>query len=464
MAKSKPKPEIVELEADIDKFISRLSRNNINGGIITRLNEVKDNLGNQASEWYHMDIYTVLNPGLLLEQFRNVHRKRAWWLGYIELFRNFLVLLPILFTWFALSRASEAYYQAINNNGALADIPFLVQWESGFNGILPIWLHFSQVAILDAMILVLIVIATLFVHFESNILFEHAEKKALQLTSDFDDLLLRIYKVFVQQTDPNTLSQTLLNSINDYSESFQKQGESFQDLLTAEQERLEKLNDSRFQELKEFDKVSTDLKETASQLTKFTNETKQTFDDLQKLLSSMAGQIQAIPKSQDSLDRTLKSLEGHLGGFEVVIKNLVHKLDKGFADMTHSVHQELTSLENAVRQVSNNQNELVQIVTDERKNTNNSIKNIEVIVARLEETAQNYETYSQKFIDTYEDSVKELNTLSINIEQFTSTIKSSPTSPINTETELKTLINELHTLNTALRKNRLLNFLGNKQK
>lgn len=465
MAKSKPKQEIVDLQIEINKFISRLSKNNISGGIVLRLADVRDNLDNEVSEWYHVDLYTALNPELLLEQARAVYRKRTWWLGYVEVIRNFLVLLPILFTWFALSQASAAYYHAINKTPALATIPFLVQWEQGFNKAVPIWLHFSQVALLDAFILVVIIMITFLVHVENNVLLERAEKKSGQLVAEFDDLLWRISKVLVQRTDPNALSQTLLTSIKDYSESFQEQGEHFQDLLTAEQERLEKLNEFRLQELQEFATVSKDLMDTASQLTKFTSGTKQTFDDLQKLLSLLAGQIQAIPKSQDSLDRTLKSLEGHLGGFESVVKNMIQNLDKGFVDMSLAVHTDLTSLENSVRHVSDNQRDLIQSMGDDRKGDDNVVQRLEVLVDKLEKTSQNYEVYSQHFTKIYADSTIELRTLSENIKDFTAVLKSSSSSPPSSttmETNMNNLVKELQNLNLLLRKNRLFNFFGSK--
>lgn len=456
--------DIAQLKEDIDQFIKRLSLMGIKGRVVNRLEEIKDNLENQASEWYHLDLRILLNPEMLLAQAHEIRYKKVRWIGYVEFLRNLLVLLPILFTWLALSRASAAYYFTIASDAASAGIPFLVQWEQGFNGLLPRELHFSQVAYIDAVILAVIVLSTFIVHAENNILLERSEKRAIQLVNEFDDLLIRISKVFVQRTDPNALTQSLLNSIKDLSASFREQSEHLQDLLAAEQERLEKLNAFRIQELEDFEKVSKNLRDSAVQLTTFSNKTEQSYTGLKKELHKLSGQVNAIPQSQDGLNRTLQSLEGHFGKFELVMENLTQKLDSRFSGVSHALHVELTSLTEVVSQASENQNKLTLLIQESKKSSFDDFKQVEDLVRKLEQTSENYELYSDKFIHVYGEASKELRNLSENLREFVNVLKSNAhSSTSSTDRNVDNLVRELQNLSGAMQKNRLLNFFGSKQ-
>jgi len=538
----KTNPAVAELKTEIDEFIGRLTKYNINSGITDRLSEVRDDLGNQASEWYYMDLYTILNPSLLLDQVRDSQRKKSQWLGPVEVLRNILVLFPILLTWYALSKASASYSQAISANSALSNLPFLLQWEQGFGGALPVWLSFSQVALLDAIILIVIITATLFVHYYNNIQFEYAEREAIQLVAELNNLLWRINKILVKKTDVSALSQTLLDDIKGFVGSFQQQGEDFHDLLSAEQERMQKLNEFRLQELQEFDVVSKAFLNSASQMTDFAKNNNQSIHDFQSVVSVLSAEIHAIPKSQGSLDRTLKSLDGHLGGFESVMQDLIHTLDAKLTDIGYSTQVELSNLArvsgdmgDSVKKVSENQKDLIEIISKEKTTDNELIDQtretaiqMKSVGEKLEELSKNYEMLSKQTIDMSADTSKVLTTLNDNIKYFTDVLgpvdnnyKQSLLSigeissrmekvyleinltrnelttaytnyqsatqafqksmqfimdtlnakqkaqglgsdAVGSDADLTNLVKELQSLNTALRKNRLFNFLGNK--
>jgi len=176
-----------------------------------------------------MDLYSALSPVLLLEQLRNSYHKKKWFIGPLEVFRNVLILMPILFTWYALSEASSAYHLALRTDPNLAGVPFLFQWEQGFNGALPSAFSFSQVAIIDVIILAIIVMATFFVHYFDNIHFENSDRKALQLVADFNSLLCNVSKILVQESSAEALSQTLLNDIKIFVDILQQEGDEIHD-------------------------------------------------------------------------------------------------------------------------------------------------------------------------------------------------------------------------------------------
>lgn len=452
--KSTPNPDISQLQIDIDLYIARLEDEyNIKNGVVDRLKEIRDNLDNQASEWFYMDLYSVINPTLLLEQARDLQREKSrWWLGVVEVFRNFLVLVPILLTWYALSQASMAYANSVES-----DLPFLILWEGGFGGKLPEWLTFSQVARWDVLILLAVIVTTIIVHVVNNIQFERIEHNLVKFVAEFDNLLWRINKVLVQGSDTNTLSQKLLNDISGFVDAFRQQGEDFHDLLSAEQNRLQKLNEFRLQDLQEFDVVSKSLMNSVGQLINFSSSTSQALQDVQQAVSTLTVEAHAISKSHDGLDKSLKSFDGRLGAFEKVLEQLIHTVDEDLTSVGYSTQVELSKLTslsedlgNSVKKLSENQEDLVQIISREKTTDNALIKEtretaiqMKFVGEKLEGLSQNYETLSKQVVGMHDGTVKMLDALSGNLKQFNELI-----TPVNANyqqslTQLGSAINSM---------------------
>src|SRR5256885_11581720 len=71
---------------------------------------------------------------------------RFW--AVLEVLRNVLVFAPIAVTWFGLSLAAGAYADMLAARPDLVSQPFLLLWEQGFGGRIP--LNFSTLALVDA--------------------------------------------------------------------------------------------------------------------------------------------------------------------------------------------------------------------------------------------------------------------------------------------------------------------------
>ena len=103
-------------------------------------------------------------------------------LTVLEGFRNTLVVLPLMLTWFSLALAALAYQQSISlpakNGSAVASESFFQQWQEGFPllqsvtlgswhislTILSTRFTFSEVAFLDVVILLLLLLLTAIIH------------------------------------------------------------------------------------------------------------------------------------------------------------------------------------------------------------------------------------------------------------------------------------------------------------
>src|SRR5260370_20075188 len=126
---------------------------------------------------------------------RGAHRLEGW--------RNGLVLLPLMVTWFSLGLASIAYAQSIGGDPKLVAQPFLKQWADGFPAITAIVIGtvhiplvyngvrlftFGEVALFDFIVLGILVIITLSIQqIESR-----ARKKAEEISAWLEEELYEL--------------------------------------------------------------------------------------------------------------------------------------------------------------------------------------------------------------------------------------------------------------------------------
>ncbi|WP_407566039.1 methyl-accepting chemotaxis protein [Streptomyces sp. 184] len=122
------------------------------------------------------------------------------YLAWVEAALGALVFVPLLLTWFGLTRASSAYDALTQAEPKQAERPFLQLWQTGFDGHLTGWFTFGHVvASATAVIAFLLLLALL--HGWGRAAADRAEDKARQ---DGDRLLARLVPVL-------TRAQLLLN-------------------------------------------------------------------------------------------------------------------------------------------------------------------------------------------------------------------------------------------------------------
>ncbi|HEY1351960.1 MAG TPA: methyl-accepting chemotaxis protein [Ktedonobacteraceae bacterium] len=130
-------------------------------------------LGNltQARVWGGIDLPRVINPDAIAECYERLNQPAHSGPGSLaralEAGRNVLIFLPIAITWLAISQATSAYHQLLSqclqHCPNQVQQPFLYLWEQGFGGGFPDLLRLSNVGLIDAGILALILLATLYV-------------------------------------------------------------------------------------------------------------------------------------------------------------------------------------------------------------------------------------------------------------------------------------------------------------
>jgi len=106
----------------------------------------------------------AINPSALAESISGGHS--VLW-DILEVVRNVLVFAPIAVTWFGLSLAAAAYYGLIGRQPDQVSKPFLLLWEGGFGGTLP--LNFSTLAIIDASLIGILIVLSLALFIRSEL-------------------------------------------------------------------------------------------------------------------------------------------------------------------------------------------------------------------------------------------------------------------------------------------------------
>ena len=100
-----------------------------------RLTQLADGLASEDRDpWVALDLVAAVDIDAILERAMNRDTKPHR-TSVLERIRNVLVLVPIFVTWAGLSWAATSYATAIGVEASLAERPFLLLWEQGFDGL-----------------------------------------------------------------------------------------------------------------------------------------------------------------------------------------------------------------------------------------------------------------------------------------------------------------------------------------
>lgn len=167
---------------------------------LTALADALRGIGTSDLEpWTELDLIAAYaRPESVHEALRPPPQPR--YLAWVEAALGALVFVPLLLTWFGLTRASSAYDALTDADPEQAERPFLQLWQTGFEGHLTGWFTFGHVvASATAVIACLLLLALL--HGWGRAAADRAEEAA---RNDGDRLLARLLPVL-------TRAQLLLN-------------------------------------------------------------------------------------------------------------------------------------------------------------------------------------------------------------------------------------------------------------
>jgi hypothetical protein len=183
----------------------------------------------------------------------------------IELLRNSLILVPISLTWLSLAYSVSFFAKQPSSDFS----PFLILWEQGFGGQLPEYLRFSQVAMIDASLVGLIILFTIIVNVKIHIFDENALTRALLLKQNVNNLLMEIeenlYKKYaaLAPTEEKNLD-AIVAQFDKLASGVETQNRSLLNYVAAEQERLSRLSEVQLGNAKELQNAATTFYQASS--------------------------------------------------------------------------------------------------------------------------------------------------------------------------------------------------------
>ncbi|MCB5166312.1 methyl-accepting chemotaxis protein [Streptomyces bambusae] len=155
--------------------------------------------GGDLDPWTELDLLAAYARPESLDALDGTAPEPVWW-ARLEVFIGALVFVPLLITWFGLSRATSAYEALIGAEPKAAARPFLQLWQSGFEGHLTGLFTFGHVAT-AATTAILLLFALVSVHGWRR---AQTERRAEQTQRTADALLAELVPAL-------TRAQLLLN-------------------------------------------------------------------------------------------------------------------------------------------------------------------------------------------------------------------------------------------------------------
>lgn len=166
--------------------------------------------------------------------------------GIVELTRNVLVFAPIAVTWYGLSVATDAYSRLLAAQPDVITQPFLALWQGSFNGAAGVP-SFSQIALVDATIIAILIALSMVVHFHSDVRDPRTRTRALVRESRIRTLLAAA-STGIARPGIDAAADALL------------------DQLVAEEQRIYERASERERELADLGTAVSDLRRAAADL------------------------------------------------------------------------------------------------------------------------------------------------------------------------------------------------------
>ncbi|MFD7262336.1 methyl-accepting chemotaxis protein [Streptomyces sp. NPDC059874] len=226
---------------------------------------------------------------------------RVW--AYLEAGIGALVFLPLLLTWFGLSRATSAYEALIGEDPKAAGRPFLQLWQSGFEGRMEGWSTFGHVAGSATAVILLLFVLTV-VHGARR---ARADQQAEAAQRAADDLLARLAPVL-------TKAQLLLNERR----------------LTSPQ------------------RFTAELTGAAAALGKLLNKAVRAHGQLETAATAVADAVQHAGKQLAEVDAAVRPLEKAVGRVETAVRTSTDEMGKAVSALADPFDKSSARLESAV--------------------------------------------------------------------------------------------------------------------
>lgn len=266
----------------------------------------------------------------------------------MDKFRNVMVLVPIMLTWFALAQAVRDYSDYINNHPDQIRQPFLLLWQNGFDGNSS-WHSpsFSAVALLDALVIFVIVTITFFAHGRREQHEEEIATTARDFQAHFDNALgeATVRFAMARTMKPNSLAEAIGQVVTRFDTTAQE-------LLTrlrVEHDRLDEIASRREREFGDFAVFASGMRAGAEESQRMLIELRQVASALQTALEDLTSEIGLAGEQQRALLGVTSGLERIVGAATQADMALVRQLADAARGLTETTDKAVAGADAAAK-------------------------------------------------------------------------------------------------------------------
>ncbi|MEW2352984.1 hypothetical protein [Spirillospora sp. NPDC029432] len=289
-----------------------------------------------------------------------------------------LVFLPVLFTWFGLHEATSAYGKVLDDQGGeAARRPFLEMWQQGFDGRLPGFLHFNNVAMLTVGAILFLGAWTVGENLLYNRSLDRAERRQVVLRARLSRALTKasLYLGQIRLSAPSRFNEELTQAAMQISEIGDTVRKAQSDLMDAVVYALES------------------AQKTGDALVSSANEVQGTTKVLDQHLQEVTSAGTAMTVTADAIvTRTGQSIEEFKAGVIAALDNELQRLTSGIrssvGELRHEV-EELVSASSGITRAVDRSTESVQAVGSVTEQAVNALTG--QLNGTLQLTAANFE-------------------------------------------------------------------------
>ncbi|MFC5665477.1 methyl-accepting chemotaxis protein [Kitasatospora misakiensis] len=238
--------------------------------------------------WTELDlVHSFVRPESVRAAVRPRPEPRFW--AWIEVTLGALVFVPLLVTWAGLMQATSAYRALIGADARQAARPFLQLWQTGFEGRLPGWATFGDVA-LSATLFIALLLALSVAH---GVRRAGTERREAAAEAGAEDLLAELAPLL-------TRAQLVLN------ERRRSTPQRFTAELTGAAETLERLGRQAADTQRELSAAALAVERSVAGAEERLAEAGAAVDPLRRAVDGVEQAVDGIGKAVDGVGRAVR--------------------------------------------------------------------------------------------------------------------------------------------------------------
>ncbi|ACY97079.1 hypothetical protein Tcur_1500 [Thermomonospora curvata DSM 43183] len=336
----------------------------------------------KAERWCEVDLFAAFSPDETIIQPLPKKASRKHWASRAVkaalAVGPVLVFLPVFFTWVGLHEATSAYGEVLNDQGVeAARRPFLEMWQQGFDGRLPGFFRFSNVAMLTVLAILFLVAWTVSENLLYNRSLDRAERRLVMLRARLRRALTEasLYLAQVRLSTPSRFNAELTQAamqITKIGETVRKAQSDLMDAVVYALEAAQKTSDA--------------LVSSANEVQGTTKTFSRHFTEVKSAAETMTSAADAITlKTGESIEEFKKSL---LSVLDHELNRLTSAIRSSVGELRDEVGELVTASSSITRAVDSSADS-VQAVGASTERTVKVLTN--QLTETLERTATDFE-------------------------------------------------------------------------